>query len=71
MSRAPIYATNASLEEATASPPVVADGKPSVSGAVIRHPIRQAYDSQDAYDTAVLQGMVFAKEHDIPYINHY
>lgn len=69
MSRAPIYATNASLEEVTASP---ADGKPlTSSGAVIRPPIRQAYDSQDAYDTAVLQGMVFAKEHDIPYINHY
>jgi hypothetical protein len=72
MSRAPIYATNASLEE----PTPVTDGKPLTvvtvsSDAVIRPPIREAYHSQEAYENAVLQGILYAKEHNIQYINHY
>jgi len=69
MSRAPIYATNASLnaeledEKDTSTTPM--------EEAVIRPPIRQAYNSQEEYDRAKLQGMMFAEEKKILYINHY
>lgn len=69
MSRAPIYATNASLNAE------IEDEKDtsttSMEEAVIRPPIRQAYNSQEEYDRAKLQGMMFAEEKKILYINHY
>jgi hypothetical protein len=67
MSRAPIYATNASLNAE------IEDEKDTtpMEEAVIRPPIRQAYNSQEEYDRAKLQGIMFAEEKKILYINHY
>jgi hypothetical protein len=68
MSREPIYATNASLN-------IKEDKKESNSSSieisVIRPPIRKAYDTQEEYERSKLQGIMFAQENNITYIDHY
>ena len=67
MSRAPIYATTASLN----LQPQEEEKENSISTPVIRPPIRQAYESQEAYEAAKKQGILFAQDNNITYINHY
>lgn len=55
MSRAPIYATNASLNPESSSE----------QSTVIRPPIRQAYNSQESYEEAKLQGKMYADRNKI------
>lgn len=38
---------------------------------VIRPPIRQAYDTQQEYDRAVLIGINYARQNNIQYIDHH
>lgn len=62
MNRTPLYSTNATLfntEDSTLEP------------AVIRPPIRAAYDTQQKYDEAVQIGINYARKYDIEYIDHY
>ena len=64
MNRMPLYSTNATLfntvsEDSTLEP------------AVIRPPIRAAYDTQQKYDEAVQIGINYARKYDIEYIDHY
>jgi hypothetical protein len=65
MNRNPIYATSASFTNRPSKPQQPREGQ------VIRPPLRDAYDSQKQYDEAHQQGMIYAKENYIPYIDNY
>ena len=64
MNRTPLYSTNSSLYKNQ-------NDDVQFQPAVIRPPIRQAYDSQEEYDQAVQNGINYARENNIEYIDHY
>jgi len=64
MNRAPIYATNATLQ-----PQYSFDE--NRQSAVIRTPIKNAYNSEYEYNEAVKLGITYAIENNLQYINHY
>ena len=63
----PLYSTNASLFTDAATATVNDD----VITTVIRPPIRDAYDTKKKFDEAVQMGIEYARNHKIPYIDHY
>jgi hypothetical protein len=73
MNRTPLYATNSTLNNNNNN----TDGSPiqqnnaALAPAVIRPPIREAYDTQQKYDQAVQTGIDFAREKRLQYIDHY
>ena len=67
MNRAPIYATNATLLSQTSSKEKFDEIQ---QPAVIRPPIRNAYNSEYEYNEAVKVGISFAIENNLQYI-HY
>lgn len=69
MNRTPLYATNSSLNDGSPNPAAAAND--ALAPAVIRPPIREAYDSQQKYDHAVQIGIEFANEKRLQYIDHY
>lgn len=64
MNRTPLYSTNASLYD-----PIINNDE--LEPAVIRPPIRRAYSTEEEYEKAVQNGINYARENNIEYIDHY
>jgi len=64
MNRTPLYCTNSNLYQQAVQ-------NDQLQPAVIRHPIRAAYYSQQEYQQAVQIGINYARQENIKYIDHY
>jgi hypothetical protein len=63
MNRTPLYSTNSNLYQS--------QNDVQLQPAVIRPPLRRAYNSQEEYEQAVQIGINYANQHNIEYIDHY
>jgi hypothetical protein len=64
MNRTPLYSTNSNLYQQAVQ-------NDQLQPAVIRPPIRAAYYSQQEYEQAVQNGINYARQENIEYIDHY
>ena len=72
MNRTPLYATNSTFNNNnTDGSPNPASQNDAPAPAVIRPPVRAAYDTQQKYDQSVQIGIDFAREKRLQYIDHY
>lgn len=64
MNRTPLYSTNSNLYQKFEQNDIQ-------QPAVIRPPIRAAYNSQEEFEQAVQNGINYARQENIEYIDHY